>query len=285
MTVFQGAVDATFAAFGIDAVYTPAGGEPVPVRVIARRPDTIVGFGETRIHAETATFEVRASEVASPRPGDQLTVGGETFVVQGEPERRDPDRLVWTLGCAARRELASRLDDRPDVCPTPMSDSSARMAPHHRSLQDRRIIGRLRCSVARESLGQSRRHVQSGALRDFGMNAVDLIGARAARMMHLARLVTSLTLRPHVLARLLSISRLSGFIGCRWPPELWLVFAAALTVSVRDLEYRLRHLRDTAWRMITDRASFVRTALQLYARTGRARDHVGDCIASSSRYA
>jgi hypothetical protein len=43
MTVFEGAVDATFAAFGIDALYTPAGGEPVSVRVIARRPDTIVG--------------------------------------------------------------------------------------------------------------------------------------------------------------------------------------------------------------------------------------------------
>ena len=65
------------------------------MRVIARRPDTIVGFGETRIHAETATFELRASEVANPRPDDQLTVGAETFVVQGEPERRDPDRLVW----------------------------------------------------------------------------------------------------------------------------------------------------------------------------------------------
>jgi hypothetical protein len=51
----------------------------------------------TRIHAETATFEVRPSEVASPRPGDQLTVGSDTFVIQGEPERRDPDRLVWTL--------------------------------------------------------------------------------------------------------------------------------------------------------------------------------------------
>ena len=97
MTAFQDAVDATFAAFGIDALYTPAGGEPVLVRVIARRRDTIVGFGETRIHADTATFEVRASEVASPRPGDQLTAGGETFVVQGEPERRDPDQLVWTL--------------------------------------------------------------------------------------------------------------------------------------------------------------------------------------------
>jgi hypothetical protein len=53
MTVFQGAVDATFAAFGIDAVYTPAAGEPIAVQVIARRPDTIVGFGETSIHAET----------------------------------------------------------------------------------------------------------------------------------------------------------------------------------------------------------------------------------------
>jgi hypothetical protein len=40
---------------------------------------------------------VRASEIANPRPGDQLTVGGEIFVIQGEPERRDPDRLVWTV--------------------------------------------------------------------------------------------------------------------------------------------------------------------------------------------
>jgi hypothetical protein len=97
MTVFQGAVDATFAAFGVDAVYTPAVGDPVPVRVIAPRPDTIVGFGETRIHTETATVELRLSEVANPRADDQLTLDGETFIVQGEPERRDSDRLVWTL--------------------------------------------------------------------------------------------------------------------------------------------------------------------------------------------
>jgi hypothetical protein len=97
MMVFEGAVDATFAAFGIDANYTPAGGYPIPVRVIARRPDAIVGFGEIRIHAETATFEVRTSEVANPRPHDQLIVDGQTFVIQGEPDRRDPDRLVWSL--------------------------------------------------------------------------------------------------------------------------------------------------------------------------------------------
>jgi hypothetical protein len=68
-----------------------------PCGVIARRPDTLVGFGDTRIHAETATFEVRASEIVSPRPEDQLTVDGQSFVIQGEPERRDPDRLVWSL--------------------------------------------------------------------------------------------------------------------------------------------------------------------------------------------
>ena len=72
----------------------PGGGEPVVARVIATRPDTIVCLGETRIHAETATFELPASEVANPRPRDQLTIGAETFVLPGEPERRDPDRLV-----------------------------------------------------------------------------------------------------------------------------------------------------------------------------------------------
>lgn len=104
MTVSEGAVDATFAALGIDATYTPAGGEPVPVRVIARRPDTIVGFGDTRIHAETATFEVRASEILSPRAGDQLTVGGQTFVVRSEPERRDP------TGWSGRQAVVSPAD-------------------------------------------------------------------------------------------------------------------------------------------------------------------------------
>jgi hypothetical protein len=32
-----------------------------------------------------------------PHVRDQLSVYGQTFFVQGEPERRDPDQLVWTL--------------------------------------------------------------------------------------------------------------------------------------------------------------------------------------------
>ena len=49
-----------------------------------------------RLWSETTRFDLRVSEVASPRPGDRLVLDGETFVVQGEPVR-DRERLVWTL--------------------------------------------------------------------------------------------------------------------------------------------------------------------------------------------
>ena len=91
------AVDAVFARLGQDAVFTPQGGSDIPIRIIGKRPDAIVEFGETRIHAETSMFEVRVSELVDPLPGDQVFVGGVAYVIQGEPERRDPDRLVWTL--------------------------------------------------------------------------------------------------------------------------------------------------------------------------------------------
>ncbi len=91
------ALDVTFDEFGVDAVYSPQGGAAVNIRVIAMRPDEIVGFGETRIHAETALFEVRVSELVQPRPDDLLTVDGADYIIQGEPERRDSHLLVWTL--------------------------------------------------------------------------------------------------------------------------------------------------------------------------------------------
>ena len=98
MSVFDAAVDALFADpnLAMDALYTPAGGDPVTVRVIAKRPDAIVGFGDTRIHAATAMVDVRVADVAAPAPGDTLEVGGETCVVQGEPIR-DAERLIWTI--------------------------------------------------------------------------------------------------------------------------------------------------------------------------------------------
>ena len=80
-----------------EAVYRDQGtGDPITIRVIARRPDQVFDFGNTRIHTETSLFDVRVSEVPSPRPGDTLEIDGEIFVVQGQPVR-DSERLIWTL--------------------------------------------------------------------------------------------------------------------------------------------------------------------------------------------
>ena len=83
-----GAVDDCFRHLGRDAVYTADGGDPVMVKVIAKRPDEIVGLGETRIHAGTALFDVRASEIAEPRPGDRLSVGDRGLSRPGRAGRR-----------------------------------------------------------------------------------------------------------------------------------------------------------------------------------------------------
>jgi hypothetical protein len=102
MTVFAAAIDALFADpnLGLDAVYRAGGADPaVTVRVILRRPDRTAEFGETRIVAETLLIDLRFSDVVAPADGDAFDIGGETFVVQGEPIR-DGERLVWT--CEAR---------------------------------------------------------------------------------------------------------------------------------------------------------------------------------------
>jgi hypothetical protein len=76
MAAFQDAVDATFAAFGIGAVYTPAGGEP----------DRQASLHHRRLRRDPhpcrdGDFRIAASAVRNPRPGDQLTVGAEIFAV------------------------------------------------------------------------------------------------------------------------------------------------------------------------------------------------------------
>jgi len=98
VTAFAAAVDALFADpnLGRAAMYEPADGDPFPVRVIARRADAVTEFGEARLWSETTRFDVRASEVAQPRPGDRLAIDDANYIVQGEPVR-DRERLVWTL--------------------------------------------------------------------------------------------------------------------------------------------------------------------------------------------
>jgi hypothetical protein len=66
--------------------------------------------GETRIHAWTAIFELRASEVASRRPGDPLIVDDQTFGIQGKPEQPDPELTV-----CGRSTRGEQIPTRADV--------------------------------------------------------------------------------------------------------------------------------------------------------------------------
>ena len=98
MSAFAAAVGALFADpnIGRDAVYIVDGGVPVPVRIVARRADTITDFGDARLWSETTRVDLRVAEVVSPHPGDRVEIDGDAFLIQGEPVR-DLERLVWTL--------------------------------------------------------------------------------------------------------------------------------------------------------------------------------------------
>ena len=91
-------LDALFADGNIarEAVYIADSGAPKLVRVVTRRADEITGFGEARLWSETTRIDLRTAEVPAPRPGDRIEIGGEAYLIQGEPVR-DRERLVWTV--------------------------------------------------------------------------------------------------------------------------------------------------------------------------------------------
>ena len=78
------------------AVYKTEGAAPAQVRVIARRADQVMDFGDTRIQTGNLAFDIPVSQIGQPVDGDIIELEDEAFVVQGEPVR-DQERLVWTL--------------------------------------------------------------------------------------------------------------------------------------------------------------------------------------------
>ena len=93
MTAFADAVDDLFADPNLAVTVLYQGHS---VRALVRRPDRDVQFGDIAIHAATSVFEIRVSEVESPTEGDTITLGDESFIVQGTPTR-DAERLVWSI--------------------------------------------------------------------------------------------------------------------------------------------------------------------------------------------
>lgn len=116
MTVFGLTIDAIFADPHIarDAVWRVGGGtEGVPVRVIEKSPEAIVMLGDNRFDLNAMLLDVRISEVAEPRRGDQVDLLGDDGVVAGTVlltglSTIDSSKLVRTC------EVSPLAEDDPD---------------------------------------------------------------------------------------------------------------------------------------------------------------------------
>ncbi|CUH61561.1 head-tail joining protein [Thalassobacter stenotrophicus] len=98
MTAFAVALDMLFADpnFAQEAWHRDCEGQFTRIRVIMRRNDDVTTFGAARLVSESLRFDVRVSELPAPRPDEQILLGEETFLIQGEPIR-DRERLIWTI--------------------------------------------------------------------------------------------------------------------------------------------------------------------------------------------
>lgn len=98
MTVVAAAIETLFADpnLSVEFWHRDMEGRFAQARGILRRPDEITEFGTARLMSETTRIDVRADDIPDPRPQEQILIGEETFLIQGEP-RRDRERLIWTL--------------------------------------------------------------------------------------------------------------------------------------------------------------------------------------------
>lgn len=102
MDAFASATDALFADSNIarSAIWRAGGaGTGVAARAVIRRPDQVVGFGDSRAILPTMLIEVRRSEVAAPAAGDTVEINGETFAIIATPTI-DSLGLIWTCEAA-----------------------------------------------------------------------------------------------------------------------------------------------------------------------------------------
>ncbi len=97
---FVRAADSLFSKLGMAATYQPEIGAGLLVTVVPRRPDEVIGFGESGVSAEVTLFDLRVSEVEEPKAGDVIEYDGSQYRITGTP-RRDAHRLIWTVEAVA----------------------------------------------------------------------------------------------------------------------------------------------------------------------------------------
>ncbi len=94
---FGTAVGSLFNRLGVDAVYLPNdGGDPINIKIIAKQPDEVFGVADTKVHSESNIFDVKVADILTPRAGDQIQIGSDTFTIHGEPSK-DLHGRIWKL--------------------------------------------------------------------------------------------------------------------------------------------------------------------------------------------
>lgn len=104
MDAFSAAIETLFADPNIarSALWRTGGvGAGLAVRVIAKRPDQVVGFGDSRAVLPAVLIDVRRSEVLDPATGDTIEIDGDLFEIIATPVT-DSLHLVWTCEAALR---------------------------------------------------------------------------------------------------------------------------------------------------------------------------------------
>ena len=98
MSAFADALEVLFldANLSIEIWYRDGEGQFTRAQGILRRPDEITEFRSARLLSDTTCLDVRVDDIPAPHPDEQILIGEETFLIQGEP-RRDRERLIWTL--------------------------------------------------------------------------------------------------------------------------------------------------------------------------------------------
>ena len=98
MSAFADALGVLFldANLSVDIWHRDSEGQFTRARGILRRPDEITEFGSARLMSDTTRIDVRVADIPAPRSQEQILIGEETFLIQGEP-RRDRERLIWTI--------------------------------------------------------------------------------------------------------------------------------------------------------------------------------------------
>jgi hypothetical protein len=98
MTAFADALEVLFADknISVEIWHRDGAGAFTRARGILRRPDEISEFGAARLLSDTTRIDVRVADIPNPRPQEQILIGDETFLIEGEP-RRDRERLIWTM--------------------------------------------------------------------------------------------------------------------------------------------------------------------------------------------